>query len=93
MDKAIEETAEHCEPCKTTIAMPKPVSQHPWQLPNGPWERVHVDNGECNNHHFLVLVDAFSKWPEVKVTSTTTANMTINLLSDIYMLVLDFHKS
>ena len=31
-----------------------------------------------------MLVDAFSKWPEVKVTSTTTAKMTINLLSDIF---------
>ena len=43
VDKAIEETAAHCKPCKTTIAIPKPVAQHPWQLPNGPWERVYVD--------------------------------------------------
>ena len=84
LDKAIEETVAHCEPCKTTTTMPKPAARHPWQLPNGPWERVHVDYGEWNNHHFLVLVDTFSKWPEVKVTSTTTAKMTINLLSDIF---------
>ena len=45
LDKAIEETAAHCKPCKTTIAMPKPVAQHPWQLPYGPWERVYVDLG------------------------------------------------
>ena len=64
--------------------MPKPVARHPWQLPNGPWERVHVDYGEWNNHHFLVLVNVFSKWPEVKVTSTTTAKRTINLLSDTF---------
>ena len=35
-DKAIEEIAVHSEPCKTTIAMSKPVAQHPWQLPNPP---------------------------------------------------------
>ena len=39
LDKAIEETGAHCEPCKTTTALlPKPVPQHPWQLPNGPWQ-------------------------------------------------------
>ena len=64
--------------------MPKPVAQHPWQLPNHPCERVHVDYHEWNNYHLLVLVDVFSKWPEVKVTCTTTAKMTINLLSDIF---------
>ena len=84
LDNAIKKTAAHCEPCKTMIAMPKPVVRHPWQLPNGPWERVHVDYEEWNNHHFLALVDAFSMWPEVQVTSTTTANMTITLLSDIF---------
>ena len=60
LDKTIEETAAQCEPCKVTVAMPKSVVHHPWQLPNAPWERVHVDYGEWNNHHFFVLVDAFS---------------------------------
>ena len=69
LDKAIEEIAAQCEPCKITVAMPKAVSRHPWQLPNGPWERVHVDYREWNNHYFFVLVYAFSKWPEVKAGS------------------------
>ena len=44
LDKDIEETAAHCESYKTTTSMPKPVAGQPWQLPNGPWERVHVNN-------------------------------------------------
>ena len=80
LDNAIEETVAHFESCNTKTAMAKPVARHPWQLPDGPWERVHVDYCEWNNYHLLVLVYAFSKWPEVKVTCTTTAKRTINLL-------------
>ena len=53
LDKAIGKEAAQCEPYKVTVAMPKAVSRHPWQLPNGPWERVHVDYGEWNNHYFF----------------------------------------
>ena len=70
-EQSNEETAAHCEFYKTTIAMPKLVTKHPQQLPNGPWERVHVDYGEWNNRCFLVPVNAFSKWTEVKLTFTT----------------------
>ena len=56
LDKAIEKMAAHCKPCKTMIAMSIPVAQHARQLPNGPWERVHVDYGELNNHHFVNFI-------------------------------------
>ena len=84
LDQAIEETASQGQPCKITAAMPKPVVRHPWQHPNKPWERVHIDYGQWGNYHFFVLVDAFSKWPEIKLVSTTTTRMTINILSDIF---------
>jgi len=32
-----------------------------------------------------VLIDSFSKWPEVKVVSTTTTQMTVNVLSNIFV--------
>ena len=60
LDDAIEKLANDCEPCKVTAAMPPAVTRHPWQHPNAPWERVHIDYDEWNNHHFLVLVDSFS---------------------------------
>ena len=64
--------------------MPAAVARHPWLHPSGPWERMHIDYGEWNNHHFFVLVDAFSKWPEVKLVSTTTSRKTITILSDVF---------
>ena len=84
LDNAIEKLTNDCELCKVTAAMPPAVARHPWQHPNAPWERVHIDYGEWHNHHFLVLVDAFSKWPEVKLVTTTTSRRTITILSDIF---------
>ena len=40
--------------------------------------------GVWNNKHFLVIVDAYSKWPEVKVVSTTTTQRTIEVLQDVF---------
>ena len=81
LDDDIETLSSQWEACKTTVAMPAPATQHPWQYPNAPWERVHVDFEEWNKTNLLVLVDTFSKWPEV--SSTTTQKM-IEALNDIF---------
>ena len=84
LDDAIEALCAECEACKTTAAMPPPAPIHPWQYPSSQWERVHIDFGEWNKTVFLVLVDAFSKWPEVRLVSSATSQKTIEVLSDIF---------
>ena len=84
VDKEIEDLAKGCEPCRSVSAMPTTAPRHPWQSPNSPWDRVHVDFGEWNRKHFLVVVDAYSKWPEVRYMSSTTAQQTIEVLQDIF---------
>ena len=84
LDNDIETLSSQCEACKTTVAMPAPAAHHPWQYPSTPWERVHIDFGEWNKNNLLVLVDAFSKWPEVKLMSSTTTQKTIEALNDIF---------
>ena len=84
LDREIEAMAASCDTCKTTAANPTKVSRHPWQYPSAPWDRVHIDYGQWNNKHFLVIVDAYSKWPEVKVVSTTTTQRTIEVLQDVF---------
>ena len=83
-DDDIEALCAECEACKTTAAMPPSAPIHPWQYPNSQWERVHIDFGEWNKTVFLVLVDAFSKWPEVRLVSSATSQKTIEVLSDIF---------
>ncbi|PIK59837.1 hypothetical protein BSL78_03292 [Apostichopus japonicus] len=46
--------------------------------------RVHVDFCEDKKHYFLILIDAHSKWVEVKPMSKTTVNRTIDELRMIF---------
>ena len=37
-----------------------------------------------NKTDFLVMVDAYSKWPEVKMVSSTTTQKTVTILGENY---------
>ena len=85
LDQDIEVVAVKCDKSKLTASMPVTVPRHPWQHPNSPWDRIHVDFGEWNQNHFLVMVDVFSKWPEVQhMPPSTTAGHTIEVLEDVF---------
>ena len=47
------------------IGIAQMKAPHPWQNLNAPWDRVHMDFGQYNSKHFLVVIDAYSKWLEV----------------------------
>ncbi|KYN02135.1 Uncharacterized protein K02A2.6, partial [Cyphomyrmex costatus] len=40
--------------------------------------------GPLNGEYYFVLVDAFSKWPEIVPTQTITAQQTIEILQEIF---------
>uniref|UniRef100_A0A914I2G9 Integrase catalytic domain-containing protein n=1 Tax=Globodera rostochiensis TaxID=31243 RepID=A0A914I2G9_GLORO len=43
------------------------VPLHPWEVPERPWQRLHIDFcGPFLNKMWLIVVDAKTKWPEVK---------------------------
>ena len=84
LDQDIEVVAVKCDKSKLTASMPVTVPRH-WQHPNSPWGRIHVDFGEWNQNHFLVMVDVFSKWPEVQhMPPSTTAGHTIEVIENVF---------
>ena len=48
------------------------AAHNQWRYPSTPWERVYIVYGEFNKTDFLVMVDAFSKWPKVKMVSSNS---------------------
>ena len=85
LNTQIETTCRTCSSCgKFANSQPK-VSDHPWTKPTGPWQRVHVDYaGPFLGHMWLVLQDAYSKWPEVIKMRDTKARATIRALEAIF---------
>jgi hypothetical protein len=81
MDMEIESKAATCNECQQHRRAGPPAQLRPWPLPSGPWTRVHVDYaGPVQGRMLLVVVDAFSKWLDVHVTSSTTTSVTTEKL-------------
>ena len=74
IDQEIEATTKTCDGCQRMKVNQQLVPVHPWEYPEGLWRRIHVDYaGPFESHMFLVVVDAFSKWPEVVVMKDSAA--------------------
>lgn len=85
IDADIERTAKACENCTRHAHAPPQFRQHHWEYPQGPWERIHIDYaGPFAGMMLLIIVDAYSKWVEVKITPTMTSSATIRILDEIF---------
>ncbi|XP_055522565.1 uncharacterized protein K02A2.6-like [Wyeomyia smithii] len=64
------------------VKTPTKVPLESWPIPDKPWSRIHIDYaGPVDGFNFLVIVDPYSKWPEVHVTKSTTKKATLKLLN------------
>ncbi|XP_011858707.1 PREDICTED: uncharacterized protein K02A2.6-like [Vollenhovia emeryi] len=83
--KDIERFVRTCEKCATVSKAPIKCSLQPWPMPEKPWSRIHADYaGPIDGFSFLVIVDAFSKWPEIFKTKSTTATTTIEFFKNVF---------
>lgn len=90
-DRDVENAVKGCAICSEHAAhLPtsKPPLQ-PLELPVGPWEKVELDfigplKGPPSERYGIVLVDVYSRWPEVALCSNITAATTIEFLKRIF---------
>ncbi|XP_039503042.1 uncharacterized protein K02A2.6-like [Pimephales promelas] len=81
----IEGKGKSCPSCQQVINDPQLAPLHPWDWPETPWQRVHVDfAGPVEGKMLLIAVDAHSKWPEVVVMHSTTAEKTVVKLGEMF---------
>lgn len=86
IDRDIEATVRSCRECANIKPQPQPSPAHSWDIPQGNWERLHIDYaGPLYGYHYLIVVDAKSKWPEiVPIQNAPTSQSTISALTDIF---------
>ena len=81
IDNEIEELARSCTSCAEHQNKPPKSANHPWMLPEKPWSRLHLDHAiNFMGSNWLVLVDAYSKYPCIHATSSTSTKATVDLL-------------
>ena len=85
LDLDIENKVKSCQNCLETRQNPPKADLHPWPYPDKPWSRIHVDYaGPVDNNYFLIIIDAFSKWPEIYKTISMSASTTISCLRNCF---------
>ena len=79
IDQDTEAIVRTCKACQSVHAKPPQAPTHPWVWPTAPWQHIHVDfAGPFLGHMFLIVVDTHSKWLEVEIMSSTTAEKAID---------------
>ena len=82
IDKDIEIRIKSCTQCQQNQKTPAKAPLHPWDWPERPWMRLHIDYaGPFLGKMFLVVVDAHWKWLEVVSVPSATSLHTIAKLT------------
>lgn len=85
IDVEIAEYVKACPHCARVAKSPAQAMPVPWPKSQRPWQRVHVDYaGPLDGEYYLLVVDSFSKWPEIVQTSRITAIATIKILRSLF---------
>ena len=81
IDQEIEHAVRQCSNCMNAAKAPVKTDLISWRYPERLWERLYIDYSvPFKAHYFLVVVDGYSKWPEIFATGTITTDKTILLL-------------
>ena len=80
LDAELELVVRTCPECQEHQKSPTPVPMHPWEFPEKPWQRIHIDYATVEGKEVLIGVDAHSKWIEATIMTSTTAAATVKEL-------------
>ena len=76
-----ENLCRKCTSCGQFQNKPDKPSIHPWMMPEKPWSRLHLDHAiNFLGRNWLVLVDAYSKYPCIHPTTSTSSKSTTAIL-------------
>ncbi|KRX27995.1 Transposon Tf2-8 polyprotein [Trichinella nelsoni] len=85
IDNDIEQLVKRCTPCQESRNAPEKAPVHIWEETDQPWWRLHIDfAGPCQGKTFLVVVDSYSKWLEVRPVPTTSSAVAISNLRQLF---------
>ena len=86
MDIEIMDLCHRCTACAKHQKKPPKAASHPWMLPEKPWSRVHVNHAiNFLGSNWLILINAYSKYPSIHPTTSTSTKSTTQLLEQDFV--------
>uniref|UniRef100_A0A183C855 RNA-directed DNA polymerase n=1 Tax=Globodera pallida TaxID=36090 RepID=A0A183C855_GLOPA len=84
MDSEIESFVHKCSACALVAKNPIKTTLQSWPKTDGPWKRIHMDYaGPFNGKMYLIIVDSYSKYPEIFEMNSTNSSATISKLKSL----------
>ena len=62
LSQNIEEAVKDCTQCQQHQKAPAPASLHPWEWPDGPWSRLHIEHAGPFLGKYFMVMHTLSKW-------------------------------
>ena len=84
MNAEIEEAVSLCSICQEYRKSQAHESMIPHPIPDRPWAKVGVDVFHIKHENFLLLVDYYSKFPEVQPLSDLTSKSAIKVMKSVF---------
>ena len=85
LDGAVEKYVQTCTSCQEGRSREPLVPLIAWNVSSEPWPRLHIDFAcPFEKHMWLAVVDALSKWVEIKPMNTTTTEATVKVLHELF---------
>ncbi|XP_037810026.1 uncharacterized protein K02A2.6-like [Lucilia sericata] len=85
IDEDVAIFVRNCHNCAVAATAPVKHTLQSWPLATKPMERLHIDiAGPCNGQYYFVIIDAFSKWPEIYQVSNITSSTIIAKLTEMF---------
>ena len=85
IDTDIDAMVQNCHQCQENQKAPPKSPLQPWNWPDQPWSRLHIDHtGPFMGNTFLLVIDAHSKWLEAVVVPSTSTHTTVQRLRTMF---------
>lgn len=84
MNRDVENLVKTCEPCQKHQKQhtAEPLLSH--KLPSEPWQKVSTDLFELDRKHYIVIVDAYSNYPEVIALPSQSSESVIRVMKTTF---------
>ena len=86
IDKMVQDSLNNCIPCLAVAKLKPPEPLSMTDMPKVPWQALHVDfyGPLPAGEYLLVVIDRYSRYPEVEIVSSTKASVVISKLDKVF---------
>jgi hypothetical protein len=86
IDKDVETMIQNCHACQLLFNQSRPLPVNMSKLPDGPWKKLAIDlsGPYANGDYLLLLINYYSRFPEMEIIRSITSSTIINKLRKIF---------